>query len=364
MPYFIFICFLLTGIISCKPEKNTDDNKQDAFQKKDMLRNMAEQIIIPNLSALQLSMNQLSLSLDSLVLQPTPERLENARQSWNTTFIDFLHCNAFNFGPGEKSIVGTFHENLGIWPVNVLRLEERISQSNTNFNDFERDTRGFQAMEYLLFGTDALLKLQDTVQGNKRKAYLIALRDHARTWIQDMNTGWSGYKETFISSDGKDVGSSTALLYNEFLKSYEAIKNFKIGLPAGNRAGQTQAEPEKVESYYSSKSVQHIRENFISVENIWRGKSRSGTDGLGFDDWLNTLQDGQNLKAQTEAQFAVVHAQNTTFQDSEVLSQLIQSDLPRVQNWYIEYQKCTRYIKSDLSSLIGIAITFSSSDGD
>jgi len=360
----LLCCFAVIAV-ACKGDKDKDKNTDPSvsFDKKTMLTHMADQIIIPNLNALASSVTLLDQQLDSFIQNPNQTRLTQVQNQWNLAFIDFLHCNAFNFGPGEKSVVGTMTENLAIWPVNAVRVEEKINTGNLNFNDFERDSRGFQTLEYLLFEPNALAAFQGS-GADARKTYLKAVSTHIKQWIDDMNQAWPAYRQTFIDNDGKDAGASVAVLYNEFLKSYESIKNFKIGIPAGTRAGQTQVEPLKVESYYSQYSIQHIRENFYAIENIWRGRSRNGNDGPGFDDWLETLQDGKNLKAQTETNFQVMRQANDAFQNTESLSNLVQNDLPRVQAWYTEYQKFTRFIKSDLSSLIGIAITFSSGDGD
>jgi predicted lipoprotein len=363
---FFGVLMLLSSVwISCKRDKDKDSpaGLSAGFDKKAMLTHMADQIIIPNLQTLGSSVALLEQRLDSFLQNPNQANLTLVQTQWNTAFLDYQHCNAFNFGPGEKNIVGTMAENLAIWPVNQSRVEERINAGNVNFNDFERDTRGFQALDYLLFEPNALSSFQNA-NAESRKVYTRAVMTHIQQWVIDMNQAWPSYRQTFIDNDGKDAGASVAILYNEFLKSYESIKNFKIGIPAGLRAGQTQVEPLKVESYYSQYSIQHIRENFMAVENIWRGRSRSGIEGPGFDDWLETLEEGKALKTQTENNLQLMRQANEAFQNSESLALLVQNDLPRVQSWYTEYQKFTRFIKSDLSSLIGIAITFSSGDGD
>jgi hypothetical protein len=46
------------------------------------------------------------------------------------------------------------------------------------------------------------------------------------------------------------------------------------------------------------------------------------------------------------------------------LSTAISNDFNRVDEVHTELLKLTRFYKSDLSSLIGIAVTYSSGDGD
>jgi len=360
----LFATLFLLLISGCKNDKNPDPDTTAAFNKKQMLESVADKIILPNFNQLKQSVATFKINSDSFRLNPTNTRLTQLRQNWDAAYIDFLHCNSFNFGPGEIPVTGTFAENLGIWPVNTSRVEQRIQTRNYSFADFERDSRGFQTIEYLLFATDALVKFQDSITGIDRRAYLEALSNHLSTWVNSVVDAWPAYRQTFVNNDGKDAGSSVSLLYNNFLLSFESLKNYKLGIPAGIRAGQTQAEPQKSESYYSGYSTRHLKEHFKAIENIWRGNSRAGAEGIGFDDWLNSLQDGKALLSETQTKFAELNTLNNTFQDSSSIAQFVQSDVSKVQNWYTEYQKFTRCVKSDLSSLIGIAITYSSGDGD
>lgn len=348
----------------CKNNNNPEPDAPAAFDKKTLLESVADKIIIPNLKTLQSSTDRLVLAGNAFQSGPDSLRLQALRAAWDSAYVDFLHVNAFNFGPGEVPITGTLADNLGIWPVNVNRVEQRIIQKNYTFTDFERDSRGFQALDYLLFSDSALIRFNQPGTGPDRLAYLNAVIQHIQGWVTNVNNGWNVYRQEFIQNDGKDAGSSVSLLYNQFLLSYEGIKNFKLGLPAGLRAGQTQAEPTKTESYYSGYSTRHLKEHFAAIRNIWTGNARNGAEGIGFDDWLNSIQDGKTLLGETRAQFNAIADFNATFNDNTALSTFIQTDLTRVQSWYTEYQKFTRYLKSDLSSLIGIAITYSSGDGD
>jgi len=362
---FIGCLIFLIQVTSCKKDKPKD--KQDtSFDKKEMLISFSDKVIIPSLNDLMASTENLSTQTAKFADNPTAANLDSLRASWKATHVAFLYCHSFNYGPGEKPIIGMMAENIGIWPANTVRIEERIQTNNTNFTaDFERDTRGFMALDYLLYENNSANSLINGTEPN-RMNYLLAVVEHIRSWVSGVHSGWTtgGYRTTFINNDGKDVGSSIGMIYNEFLKSYEAIKNFKLGLPAGKRAGQTQTEPTRVEAYYSGLSNYFIKEHLKAVENLWRGRSKLGEDGIGFDDWLASLKDGANLKTTTEQRFAILAEETAKLGNDERLSDLIINDLNRVELLYEEYAETTRFIKSDLSSLIGIAITFSSGDGD
>ncbi len=306
----VFVVILFLMVSSCKRKPGPDPDSSSEFSKKQMLESLADKIILPNFNQLKQSVAAFKINCDSFNLNPTNTRLTQLRQNWDSAYVDFIHCNAFNFGPGEIPVTGTFAENLGIWPVNVSRVEQRILDKNYSFSDFERDTRGFQTIEYLLFSPGSLAKFQDSISGPDRRAYLEALSNHLSNWVFTVVDAWPTYRQTFVNNDGKDAGSSASLLYNNFLLSFESIKNYKLGIPAGIRAGQTQAEPEKSESYFSGYSTRHLKEHFKAIENIWRGNSRTGTEGIGFDDWLNSIQDGKSLLSETQTKFAELNTMN------------------------------------------------------
>ncbi|NCQ11501.1 MAG: hypothetical protein GW809_05030, partial [Bacteroidetes bacterium] len=181
--------------------------------------------------------------------------------------------------------------------------------------------------------------------------------------IEEVKTAWNTKQVTdFIENNGTGAGSSTSEYYNEYVKSYEVLKNFKIGLPLGLRPGQTQVEPELVEAYYSkSMSLKGAKYHFEQIKTIWRGPE----NGIGFKGYLRTVTGGVALIESTENQFAIVDSVFSRFDvETELLSKLVAENDERVILLHTELQRLTRFLKSELSSLIGIAITYSSSDGD
>ena len=96
----------------------------------------------------------------------------------------------------------------------------------------------------------------------------------------------------------------------------------------------------------------------------WKGLALDGTSIRGFRSYLETVPGGTDLITQTLAQDASINAALDALSDSESMSELILTDPTRLETLHTECQKMTRFLKSDLSSLLGIAITYSSGDGD
>ena len=352
---------------SCDSKESTGDN----FDRTLMLQNVADNIILPQLTDLQSNVNALNAASDAFTAEVNESNLVKLQSAWIEAYTAWQHANAFNFGPGgEEGTKRRFVEEVGTFPVSEIKIESNIVNNNMSMTGSNRDARGFLAIEYLIFRVDEdngtiVASFSAGFAWENRRAYLDAIVNKLKAQTDDVVTAWtSGYAQSFVTNNGKDVGSSTSLLYNEFVRSFESIKNFKVGLPAGLLAGQTQAEPELVEAYYSGISLAILKEHLSAIENIWYGRSAEGTDGIGFKEYLENVKGGDDLIASTEAQLVAVHAALNTLPADERLSEQVIDNATEVESFFDELQQHTRYFKSDMSSLLGISITYASGDGD
>jgi len=144
------------------------------------------------------------------------------------------------------------------------------------------------------------------------------------------------------------------------------LKNDKVGTPAGGkRVGQSGPDPRRVEAYYSGRSVALMRRHFAAITATWGGISdNGGTTFKAFDDYLMTVTGGERLVTDTRAQIARVEELLTALPQDATLASLCASSDPRIETLHTELQKLTRFLKSEMASVLGVAITYSSGDGD
>lgn len=362
--YLPFILLVITLAWACK--KDEPGSERSDFDRAAMLENYALNLIRPAYENLLDEANELKTRWADFTASPGENTLLSLREQWLATAIAWQSGNGFNFGPaGEEGLRKGLIEEVGTFPVNTEKIESFIAAGDAGLNNFDRDSRGILAMEYLLWGESGdIQQVLTALQDNNRQSYLAALIDHLYSEADRVTTAWETYQSEFIANDGTDVGSGTSQLYNEFVRSYEAAKNFKVGLPAGKRAGQTQAEPQLVEAYYSGTSLELLKAHLAAIDRIYYGKSLTGSDGVGFREYLQAVEGGPALIASTETQWQAVSNALAAVPNNASFSELIAQDAPAVNDLHTEMQKQIRFFKSDMSSLLGIAITFNSGDGD
>ena len=100
--------------------------------------------------------------------------------------------------------------------------------------------------------------------------------------------------------------------------------------------------------------------HLAALQNIYKGAS-----GLGFDDYLvstNAKYNGGSLNDAIIVQFASATAKLQALTDP--LSANIQANNTAVVAAYTELQKLTVLLKTDMTSSLGILITYGDNDGD
>ena len=351
---------VLIGVVACK--KDDPEETKPGFDRVAMLTAYRDQFIVPAYQVALSKSTSLRDAAQAFTAAPSTELLGSLQSAWIEAAVAWQQACMYNFGPaGESGILKSLQEELATFPVSETKLNSILSTGTWNTSDFNRDARGFYAIEYLIF--DPLSDAQTLVErfnAQTRRDFLVALCNDVRNRISTVQNAWSSYGSEFISNSGTDAGSSVALLYNEFVKSYEAIKNFKFGLPLGLRPGQTAVAPELLEARYSKISFRLAKAHYNHIVNLYRGVDESKS----FKGYLKTVTGGEALVTETEAQLSVLAGQFNALDENLDMADRIVNNPQALIDLHTELQKNTKNFKSDMSSLLGIAITFTSGDGD
>jgi predicted lipoprotein len=339
-------------------------DKGSSFDRKAMLTNISNNVIIPAYNAFQTNVNSLDAAVTAFNTAPDNAKLLTLQTAFKAAYLQWQATSEFNFGPADQA---SLTANTNIFPATVSLINSNISSGTYDLGQLTNlPAKGLPALDYLLFGTGAdnnaiLAQYTSDVNAAKRKAYIAALSADLKKNVTAVTAAWNGaYKTTFVNADGTDAGSSVSLLINQMVIDYENLKNNEIGIPAGIQSMGT-VLPEKVQAYYAKNSIQLALAHIQAVQNIYLGK-----DGLGLDDYLISadakLTDGTPVNDLIKNQFATAITKLNGLKDP--LSDQIKSNNAAVLATYTELQKLTVYLKTDMTSALGIAITFVDTDGD
>ena len=122
------------------------------FDQEAMLVNYADQLIIPVLTDFKEACDSLDGAMDQFALAPDVQSLITLRNQLQQTWLKWQFVAHFHFGPVEDEELRPFLNN---FPVFSQRVEQTLDSSSYNLSDpYYAYSRGFPAIEYLVYGTD------------------------------------------------------------------------------------------------------------------------------------------------------------------------------------------------------------------
>lgn len=349
---------LLVGVlfVSCEDD-NPLSNKVD-FDRKAMLTNWADNIVLPSFENFNQQVSALSSKVDAYIANDGTVDLNAVREQFKTTYIAFQSVKPFEMGPSEDV---SFRASMNTYPADTVKIAMNIGSKNYSLGAASQlDARGFPAMDFLLFGNSSNLE-----NSADAKAYLAALMQDMKTLTTTVNQGWKAHRNDFINASGTDIGSTLGQMVNAINKDYEIIKNAKIGFPAGKKT-LGKPFPHTCEAYYGGFSLELAEANIQAIYNLYLGTYFSGNQkGLSLSDYLMALDAQHNstaLDVAIDSQFKLAIAALEKVPNP--FSESVVNEVAKVDAAYLEIQRNVVLLKTDMPSAMGVLITYQDNDGD
>jgi hypothetical protein len=383
--YLLLIIIFSTCFISCKKKGCTDplatnydpeakkDNETciyEAFDKQAMLENITNNYILPALGNYKTQCESLNNSSNTFISNPDQQNLNNLRSTWMLALLSWQEVSFLDFGPSEYIILKS---QTNIYPTDTALINNNINAGNWNFSNSNYfDQKGFQALDYLLNKPNYTeQELIDYFTNNiNAKNYLTDITQDILDNINYVNSEWNGsYKTTFINNNESTAqGSSVSNMVNALCLHYEFyVRRGKIGLPLGVFNGFSQLEmPELVECYYYGQSLPFATKAISGLKKFINGINYTTEhDGQGLDDYMdftNAMYNNNLLSVTINNQLNEISTSLNLLNDP--LSQEITTNKSSVSATYQKMQQLVPYIKVDMTSALGILITYQDNDGD
>ena len=365
----IFSVFL---IIACSSESDENQNQVADFDRSSILKNYADNIIIPRYNNFKADLDDLKTVVDEFASSPNSANFDKVHNQWFKAYKTWQHVEMFNIGKAEQIM---YLNTINTYPVDELRINENINSKRyelSNANDWS--SQGLSGVDYMLHGIEdnkekVIQKyVDDTNYGDYLKNLLVIMTSNTDDIVQD----WPTYKDTFVQSSGNSNSSSLNMITNDFVYYFEkGLRANKIGIPAGVYSGGNTL-PSKVEAYYSSKnSFQDIskdlaKEAVIASENLFLGKSSNGVNGPSLKTYLDYIYNSdvnkENLSPIISSNFQKAK-EAIDLLDSNFVNQ-INNDKTKMLNAFDKLQAIVVNMKTDMLSLLSIQVDYIDADGD
>ncbi len=357
----VLLILLSSFTLSCSDD-NTGNPKIE-IDKKALLTNYADNLIIPAFEDLYQKSNTLNERFGELKLEYSEQQFNKVRQAFSDLRNSWQFCSAYGFGPAEDVVL---RQSLNTFPTDTIKIKSNIeSGSYSLVTSANFKAKGFPALDYLLFNVNN--QTQEAVfTDTKVLQYLEDIINDIKTNVDYVRNEWQTYRDDFISKTGNDAGSSLSLFINEFVKDYELAKRAKVGFPLG--VSLSDVLPYHFEAPYSLNSSRLLGFNLQSYRTILTGPENNDltkTDNL--YEYLQELSATRGdalladvILSELDETIGLLNKMDIPFRKSLELS----PEKAKIEALYKNMQESVVLLKTDMVSAMGILINYQDNDGD
>ncbi len=347
----------------------TPDPCQSELDQTTLFQNLADQLIIPRYEDFQNLVNDLQLATEDFLSNPDLNSLSATQEVFKETYKRWQYVAQYQFGPAEE--VG-LRMSVNNFPADVALIQSNINSGKTDFSQPESFDRGLPAIDFLLFGVadseDAIVALftDDSAVKDHYHAYLQNSINDIKAKTDEVVKKWTkeGFRESFLAATGTAAGASLSQIINGLNEHYEFIRREKLGIPVGALTlGFT--NPEKSEAFFSGISLELAIAATQAAQEFYLGQGADGVNREGLDDYLQQISEkseGAALHQTIDQQFKAALTALGGLADP--LANTIESNKSAVEAAYAEIVKQVVNIKTDMPSLLCIAITYVDNPSD
>lgn len=372
MKYTIFLILglIFFSIISCNSDDEGNKTENNNFDRKALLENWADNIIIPSYENFANHTTNLEAKTEVFVQDPSQASLAELREVYKETYIQYQTVALFGIGKTEAVNYRMF---LNTYPVDAATVQQKIESNNYNLQlPSSYDEQGFPALDFLLNGlaeedADIAIFYTNHPDASAYREYLQAVSTRINSLTQEVLLDWkNSFRDIFVSNTTSSNTGSVDRFTNDFVMYYEKnLRTGKIGIPAGAFTGNP--VPENVEARYSGDLSKDLYLKALeTVKNFFNGKHvGSNETGPGYKqylDALNTVKNSTDLSSLINTQFNAIEQQATNLNDNFV--EQIAANNSLLLQAFDELQKNVVLLKVDMLQALSISVDYVDTDGD
>ena len=353
------VLLLLLAIVGCSKD---DANNHPDYDRSSVLADQANNIIGPNFSVLATSCESLDNIINILIADPSLPHLEDARNALLDARTAFQKCTPYSsFGPSNSYAL---RNELNTFPSDSVLIEQNIASGQYVLGSISNlDAQGFPAIEYLLWSAnnDADI-LNALTNDNNRRDYLTALSARCQEIASTVSDEWTAYSTMYIQQNGTDVGSSLGMVVNSLNLDFEKfIRDGKVGIPLGIRSLGNPL-PGHVEAPYSGNSKALLTAGLEGLLQLIEGNEGSSYSLSTYMNHVGAQHSGTALSG------VIRNHINDLINQVDAIDRPLEAWLVEeagaADQLYTDLQQLVVYLKVDMTSSLGILISYQDTDGD
>ncbi|MBU2952090.1 imelysin family protein [Tamlana agarivorans] len=363
----VFLALSVVMFFNACSSSSSDDNGtdgKDAYDRGELLLNLADNIIVPAFLDLNTKLKTLKTDKDNFIATPNQTNLETLRGSWLAAYKVWQSVEMFNIGKAESMLYGF---QMNVYPTSVQEVETNIANGTYDLtHPNNNDAVGFPAVDYLLYGVAAdeasiVAKYTDA----KYQTYLSDVIDQMQNLTEIVLNDWTtSYRDAFVKETGNTGTSSVNKIVNDYNFYYESrLRAAKIAIPIGHFSNTPL--PEKIEAFYNQEvSKILIQDALNAVQDFFNGKAYKGSSkGESFYSYLVYLE-RDDIATLINSRFNDARTRIDVV-DANFYSQ-INTDNSKMTMIYDALQLAVVSLKSDMMAVFQVSLDegYQDNDGD
>ena len=366
--FWLFIALL--GIWACSTDdgssSNDDDDNSVTFDRKAMLTNWADNLIIPAYEDFAVRLNTMQSAYAAFSTDANEANLTTLRTAWLEAYKSWQYVSMYEIGPAETA---NYRMQMNTYPTDTDAIDQFTTSGSYDLAaEANFDAKGFPALDYLLNGMAATnAEIIASFDTNTRNLTSDIIDDMIALTTTVVN-GWKGtYRDEFVNNSGASATASTDRFVNDYIYYFEKyLRAGKMGIPIGAFTGTP--APQTLEAYYSPQNSKILfLAGLTASQDFFNGKhfgsSAKGESLASYLVALNSVKDGDELNEIINAQFDTARSYVSalgTFKD-EIENNASPTDMLLA---YDEVQRIIPLLKVDMVSAMSISIDYVDADGD
>lgn len=337
---------------------NTSVDEQAGDATRALLKQIAEQAILPMYVGFSQASKQQVEQAEALCAKPTAENVAAMRTAWSDALSAWQQTDALLFGPAIEEQI-----DFGIYFLpakksiikGVLKAQDRITTET--LEQAGVGAQGFGTLEYLLFDREKNIDFSDDV-GKKRCEHVLAASQLIHQHAEVIDTQWQKrYAEAFYtagagSTEFLEAEQPLEILVNKVFQTVEKVSGKKLAIPLDKKNNGEHVNAYKLEAWRGGHTLQNIQANILGMKRII-------VDG-GITEWLQA-HGQKELAEKLEKQFTLLL--DYAFASDDLFS-LLEKDEAVADEFYAQCKVLTQLIKRELAPAMNVQLGFNDNDGD